>query len=387
MGCFYVESPATRLLLKKLWTTMPPAQRAQADVFEYLVAVSSIIRPAANVFADDFVRRAHGQPYRALHPLLETVLAETHGIMVYQEDVMKVAVALGGFSVHDGDQLRKVLSKKHKERQLRDYQRQFYAGAAARQISRAVVDQVWAMMMSFAGYSFCKPHSASYAQVSFKSAYLRAHYPAEFLAAVISNQGGYYSAFAYLSEGRRMGLTILPPDINASDWAYRGSGRAIRVGLMQLKALREDFAKHIVAEREARGPYRSLQHFLDRLTPEIAQTTLLIKAGCFDSVAGELTRPALIWRLFADPRVANPVRVTCRFPRSIPLTGSSRTSWSYSDFPSAGIRWIASPTCAQACRLSRERPGPARRQGRSRLLGWMVTEKIVSTKKASPWSL
>ena len=90
---------------------MPPAQRARTDVFEYLVAVSSIIRPAANVFADDFVRRAHGQPYRALHPLLETVLAETHGIMVYQEDVMKVAVALGGFSVHDGDQLRKILSK------------------------------------------------------------------------------------------------------------------------------------------------------------------------------------------------------------------------------------------------------------------------------------
>ena len=114
MGCFYVESPATRLLLRKLWAGMPPARRAQADVFEYLVVVSSIIRPAANVFADEFVRRAHGQRYRSLHPLLDEVLAETHGIMVYQEDVMKVAVALGGFSIEDGDQLRKVLSKKHK---------------------------------------------------------------------------------------------------------------------------------------------------------------------------------------------------------------------------------------------------------------------------------
>ena len=115
MGCFYVESPATRLLLKKLWTGMPPAKRADADVFEYLIIVSSIIRPAANVFADEFVRRAHGHPYRSLHPLLDEVLAETLGIMVYQEDVMNVAVAVGGFSVHDGDQLRKVLSKKHKE--------------------------------------------------------------------------------------------------------------------------------------------------------------------------------------------------------------------------------------------------------------------------------
>ena len=102
--------------------------------------VSSIIRPAANVFADEFVRRAHGQRYRSLHPLLDEVLAETHGIMVYQEDVMKVAVALGGFSVEDGDQLRKVLSKKHKARQLRDYQQQFYEGASARGLGRPVID-------------------------------------------------------------------------------------------------------------------------------------------------------------------------------------------------------------------------------------------------------
>ncbi|KXK00105.1 MAG: DNA polymerase III subunit alpha, partial [Nitrospira sp. OLB3] len=190
MGCFYVESPATRLLLKKLWAGMPPDRRAQADVFEYLIVVSSLIRPAANVFTDEFVRRAHGRPYKSLHPLLDEVLVETHGIMVYQEDVMKVAVGLGGFSVEDADQLRKVLSKKHKARQLRDYRRQFYEGATVRGLRRSVIDDVWAMIMSFAGYSFCKPHSASYAQVSFKSAYLRAHYPAEFIAAVISNQGG-----------------------------------------------------------------------------------------------------------------------------------------------------------------------------------------------------
>ena len=306
MGCFYVESPATRLLLRKLWAGMPPARRAQADVFDYLVIVSSIIRPAANVLADEFVRRAHGQRYRSLHPLLDEVLAETLGIMVYQEDVMKVAVALGGFSVEDGDQLRKVLSKKHKARQLRDYQHQFYEGAAARGLVRPVIDAARAMIMSFAGDSFCKPHSASYAQVSFKSAYLRAHYPAEFIAAVVSNQGGYYSAFAYLSEGRRMGLTILSPDINASDWVYRGSGNTVRVGLMQIRSLEEDFATRILTEQQTNGPYRSLSDFLDRVRPETAQATLLIKAGCFDSIAGELTRPALLWRLFASQATKPP---------------------------------------------------------------------------------
>ncbi len=299
MGCFYVESPATRLLLKKLWTTMPAARQALADDFEYLTIVSSMIRPAAHRFSDDFVRRAHGQPYRILHPALHDVLGETFGIMVYQEDVMNVAVALGGFSIEDGDQLRKVLSKKHKQRQLHDYQRQFCAGALARGTSVPVIEQIWAMIMSFAGYSFCKPHSASYAQVSFKSAYLRAHYPAEFIAAVISNQGGFYSTFAYLSEARRMGLTILPPDLNESDWVYQGQAREVRVGLMQVKGLRQDLVTALVAQRTTGGPFRSLQDFLDRLHPDPSQIRLLIKAGCFDRIAGELTRPALFWRLLA----------------------------------------------------------------------------------------
>ena len=382
MGCFYVESPATRLLLKKLWTGMPPARRARADVFDYLVIVSSIIRPAANVFVDEFVRRAHGHPYRSLHPLLDQILAETLGIMVYQEDVMNVAVALGGFSVHDADQLRKVLSKKHKERQLRDYQRQFYEGAAGRGIPRQVIDHVWAMIMSFAGYSFCKPHSASYAQVSFKSAYLRAHYPAEFLAAVVSNQGGYYSAFAYLSEGRRMGLTILPPDINASEWAYRGSGQIVRVGFMQIKSLHEALATRILTERETNGPYRSLQDMLDRVKPEIAQATLLIKAGCLDSIAGELTRPALLWRLFASQTTTSPGYLP--IPPEYEVQKRLAHEWELFGFPLnchpldlfkdmlTHIPHISAMDLAQHV------------GEQVTMIGWLVTEKIISTKKGEP---
>ncbi|HMS84722.1 MAG TPA: DNA polymerase III subunit alpha [Nitrospira sp.] len=382
MGCFYVESPATRLLLRKLWAGMPPTRQAVADVFEYLVVVSSIIRPAANVFADEFVRRAHGQRYRSLHPLLDDVLHETHGIMVYQEDVMKVAVALGGFSVEDGDQLRKVLSKKHRARQLRDYQRQFYEGATARDIQQHVIDAIWAMIMSFAGYSFCKPHSASYAQVSFKSAYLRAHYPAEFIAAVVSNQGGYYSPFAYLSEGRRMGLTILPPDINVSVWAYGGSGTTLRVGLMQIKGLQEDLAKRITAEREQHGPYRSLSDFLSRVKLDYAQAKLLIKAGCLDSVSGELTRPALLWRIFAAQATKPPTYIP------IPMEYSAQKKLHHElalfGFPLrchpldlftevlAGISRILAKDLDQY--VGQE----------VILIGWLLTEKIVSTKKGEP---
>ncbi len=299
MGCFYIESPATRQLLTKLWKGMPAERRATADVFEYLVIVSSIIRPAANQFIREFVRRAHGGVYRVLHPAVELVLAETHGIMVYQEQVTKVAVMLAGFSIEEGDQLRKVLTKKHKQRQLQDYRSQFYQGALRHGVTRPVIDAIWDMIMSFSGYSFCKPHSASYAQVSFKSAYLRAHYPAEFMAAVISNQGGFYSTFAYLSEARRMGLTVLPPDINESKWEYTGGGRTIRVGLMQIKHLSHALVDRILTERKAGGPFCSFQDFLRRVNSEVAQARILIKAGCCDSIKGELTRPALLWRLHA----------------------------------------------------------------------------------------
>ena len=382
MGCFYVESPATRLLLKKLWTTMPTAQQAQADDFEYLTIVSSMIRPAAHRFADDFIRRAHGQPYRALHPTLHDALSETFGIMVYQEDVMKVAVALGGFSIEDGDQLRKILSKKHKQRQLRDYQRQFYAGALVRGAELRAIEQIWAMIMSFAGYSFCKPHSASYAQVSFKSAYLRAHYPAEFMAAVISNQGGFYSTFAYVSEARRMGLTIQPPDLNGSDWAYQGREKNLRVGLMQIKGLRKEVVDDVMAKRAAQGPFRSLQDFLERVGPDPSQVRLLIKAGCFDCLAGELTRPALLWRLLAW-REHSPPRYL-PIPPEYPLSRLIAEEIETFGFPlrchpldlvPAGH---VPPTVVPACDM-------ARHIGRSiTMMGALITEKVVHTKQGDP---
>ncbi len=300
IGCFYIESPATRLLLKKLWTGMPGARQEVADLFEYLVIVSSLVRPAANRYIREFVRRAHGHSYQPLHPQLEDVLKETHGIMVYQEDVTKVAMVLAGFSIEDADQLRKVLTKKHKERQLQDYKAQFFREAQARGVSPMITNRIWDMIMSFAGYSFCKPHSASYAQVSFKSAYLRAHYPAEFMAAVISNQGGFYSAFAYLSEARRMGLMVLPPDINTSEWHYTGHGSTIRIGFMQIKGLKQALVTQMLAERSANGRFQSFQEFLARVRPEPAQVRCLIKAGCCDSIAGEVTRPGLLWRAHAQ---------------------------------------------------------------------------------------
>jgi len=377
IGCFYIESPATRLLLNKLWREMPPDRLVVADVFEYLVMVSSLVRPATNPFVEEFIRRAQKGSCPSWHARLDGVLDETHGIMTYQEDVSKVAMALADFSVEDADQLRKIISKKHKRRQLRDYYHQFCRGAAKNGASPGTIRTIWKMIMSFAGYSFCKPHSASYAQVSFKSAYLRVHYPAEFIAAVISNQGGFYSTFAYVSEARRMGLAILLPDVNESDWTYRGEGERLRMGLMQVKTIPEKLGAHIVEEREKNGPYRSFHDFLRRVDMEPAHVRALVRAGCCDSIAGELTRPALLWRLYAG-------KVAGSGPLPVPddYTAAQKRAHEIESF---GFLASRHPLTLYRRQIERLRPVPASQMHRFighriTMVGWLVTEKAAETK-------
>lgn len=297
IGCFYLESPSVRLLLRKIWGTAPPEQTLELDLFEVLVQASSIIRPAANTFIQEYVARLKGKKWDPLHPLLDQVLSETHGIAIYQEQITQIAMAMAGFTAVEGDQLRKVITKKHREKKLADYRTKFFAGGGKNGVAAEILETVWEQILSFAGYSFCKPHSASYALVSAKAAYLKANYPAEFMAAVISNQGGYYSPFAYVSECRRLGLTILPPDINGSQRHYTGTGTEVRVGLMQIEGLTRETVTAIVAERAARGPFTSFSAFLHRLPVNQCDVQRLVKAGCFDSIAPLPQRPALLWQL------------------------------------------------------------------------------------------
>ncbi|MBN2012732.1 DNA polymerase III subunit alpha [candidate division KSB1 bacterium] len=287
IGVFYVESPAMRLL----------QQKAKTGDFEHLVIHSSMIRPAANVYIIEYLKRLHGEPYEPLHPLLGEILSETYGIMCYQEDVSKVAMALANFDAVEADQLRKILSHKRAGKKMEDYCDKFYRGARANGVDTATIDKIWHMIMSFTGYSFCKPHSASYALVSFKSCYLRAHFPAEFMAAVVSNQGGYYSTFAYISEARRMGLTVQLPDVNKSLWHYTGRNRDIRVGFMQLKGVTKGAIDRLLDERDVNGPYTSFHDFLRRVKPNPVDGKILIKAGVFDELEPTKTRPELMWQL------------------------------------------------------------------------------------------
>ena len=237
MGVFYTESPASRALCAK----------SRADTFDLLVLNTSIIRPASNRYIRTYLERLHGAPYEPLHPVLRDTLAETFGVMVYQEDVVNVCAVFAGMPLATADGLRKSLSKKRPAKQLAGYAEEFFAGALALGRDPEIIKKVWQMIMSFAGYSFCKGHSASYIQVAQHSCYLRAHYPAEFMAAVLGNGGGFYHPFAYVAEAMRMGLTVHPPDVNASDFRCTGWGSEVRIGLQFVKGLSAEGAERMLS--------------------------------------------------------------------------------------------------------------------------------------------
>lgn len=297
-GVFYFESPATRQVLTKVASGFTFDEYLRLDHFLLNVVVTSIIRPASNRSIKTWVSRLHGSPWSPPHPLLMPVLEETLGVMVFQEQLSQAAIHMAGFDAAEADVLRKVVSKKHREKKLRDFHERFVRGATERGAGIDVIEDVWQMMMGFDGYSFCKPHSASYTMVAYKSAYLRAHYPAEFIASVISNGGGYYSTFGYISEAKRMGLRIFPPDINLSEVKYTGGDRDIRVGLMQIKEVSRDALDAVIHERKKNGPFGTIDEFLARTGRNIhlQDARQLIKAGCFDNIDTGLKRPGIVWK-------------------------------------------------------------------------------------------
>lgn len=317
--------------------------------------------------------------------------------MVFQEQLSQAAIHLAGFNPAEADTLRKVVSKKHKEKKLRGFYARFVLGACERGVSMEVIEDVWHMMMGFDGYSFCKPHSASYTLVAYKSAYLRAHYPAEFMASVISNGGGYYSTFGYLSEARRMGLKILPPDINQSETKYTGKNREIQVGLMQLKALSQEGRELIIHERYKNGPFTGFEDFLLRVGRylHLQDVRILIKAGCFDSIACGINRPSLMWQalrffgrkhqeeklptLFSTPTILSPLKQP-PYPKSLMLKHELET---------LGLLLSLHPleryeNILKGLDFVRARDLRAHIGKRVTTIGWLVTGKTVHTKDGEP---
>ena len=278
MGCFYVESPAMRMLLAKL----------QCEDYLTLVAASSIIRPgvARSGMMRAYIERFHatrkGEKYESIHPKMDELMAETFGVMVYQEDVIKVAHHFAGLTLTEADVLRRGMSGKYRSREeFKRVEEKFFENCKAKAYPQHVIERVWYEIESFSGYSFAKGHSASYAVESYQSLYLKAHYPLEFMVGVINNFGGFYQTEFYFHEARMNGAKISAPCINKSEYLTTIYSDEIYIGFIHLKSLENKVAKQIDAERKRNGQYKNLHDFLNRVDLGLEQLRILIRIGAF----------------------------------------------------------------------------------------------------------
>lgn len=290
IGCFYVESPAMRGLLKKL----------RCDNYISLVAASSIIRPgvAQSGMMREFIYRFHHQDnIRYLHPVMEDQLKETYGVMVYQEDVIKVCHHYAGLDLADADVLRRAMSGKYRSRKEFDkLVQRFHEGALALGRDQATTDEVWRQVSSFAGYSFSKAHSASFAVESYQSMYLKSYFPIEHMVAVLNNDGGFYPRWLYVHEAKRMGARVHLPCVNKSTDRVCVYGEEVYLGFWHLLELTSQSIETILSERAQNGMYTSLDNFMLRTSLSIEQTIILIRIGAFRFTGKN--KKELLWEVY-----------------------------------------------------------------------------------------
>ncbi|WP_197464743.1 helix-hairpin-helix domain-containing protein [Sphingobacterium populi] len=304
IGCFYIESPAMRGLLRRL----------KCADYRTLVAASSIIRPGvaqSGMMKEYIFRHNYPDQFEYMHEVFREHLGDTYGIMVYQEDVIKIAMHFGGLSAADGDVLRRAMSGKGRSLEaLQQVRHNFFASCAAKGHSSKLSEEVYRQIESFAGYSFCKAHSASYAVESYQSLYLKVYYPIEFMVAVINNQGGFYRTEVYVHEARMSGAIIQNPCVNHSDISTTVYGSNVYLGFMHLQGLESKLADQIVAQRLQQGAYISLEDLLLRVPMgiESIQTLIFIGALRFTGKSkSELLVQARLLLLAFKPQARQPV--------------------------------------------------------------------------------
>jgi len=318
VGIFQLESPAQRALQSRL----------KADNIEDVVASVALIRPGpiqGNMVDPFLARRKGAEPISYLHPELESILAKTYGVVLFQEQVIEIAIKIAGFTPGEADDLRRVMTHHRSHRQMQEIGENFIRKARARGVSKEVADTVFSYIQSYAGYGFCEAHAAAFGDTAYKTAYLLRHHPAHFYAALLSNQPmGFYSPHTLVNEARLHGLAIHPPEVNRSEKAFTVEQRsaisaqpsadstprlshnlqsaicnlqsswAIRVGLQQVRGMSESVLDKILAAREDR-PFTSLPDFVARthISRDLVENLLL--CGAFDAL--DPNRKKLLWEL------------------------------------------------------------------------------------------
>jgi DNA polymerase III alpha subunit len=344
----------------------------------------------------EFIAR-HKDPSRRkyLVPEMEIYLGETYGVMIYQEDVIKVAHHIAGLSLEEADLLRRAMSgKMRSHKAMQQIVDNFFSSAKEKGLTDYQAKELWRQIESFAGYSFCKAHSASFALLSYQVAFLKAHYPAEFMASVLNNGGGFYSAAVYVQEAKRLGLKVELPSVNESYFEYTGKEKSIRIGLMGIKNLSRRAIDIIIEERKRNGKYISLADFLVRTKLAYEETAMLIRCGamgCFRQ-----TRPTLMRLLdvyLHRRKIIDESYNDLFMSETFKLEEEVKTKKNYSlseicneEYESFGYmvtrhplhffkEWIEQPGIVPAKDMLRNRGR------RVKMIGWYMTSKRIKTRK------
>ena len=405
MGVFQIESPAMRGLLRTM----------KARTLEEIAQALALIRPGASEYGSKelFVKRLRGEEeIEYAHPALKEILGDSLGVCIFQEQVMHISQTLGSMSLAEADLVRRASANFSGRSDRERLRGKFLKAAGMMGLTSQQREETWMMVEKFAGFGFCKAHAATYADISYRMAYLKTHHPAEFLAAMCSAGAGFYHVSAYVEEAKRWGIAVRLPSVNHSRMEYTaeddGDGkRALRVGLMQVRRLRVETITAIVRARGEGGAFQSLEDFLRRVPVERDEIESLIKCGAFDEMGDEtnddarrMTRPELLWHwnlLQADK--------SARARASVPIgVGQAFLPVVFADEEKNGQTRMSVPqyTLEQKVRYEREilevcvsghpldflpRNGetwsdelPNLRGKRVTLCGWVVTYRHVGTK-------
>jgi len=299
LGVFQSESPGMKQLLQGLKVTSP----------KELAIALSLIRPgpASGGMKSEFIKRhVHHKPFEYLHPSLKPLLQDTHGVMLYQEDVMRIAVDIAGYSVAEADRFRSEVSKKVSAARVQAQYKEFvYLRSHQHGIDRDSAEQIWEQILQFAAYSFCKAHATVYARIAWQTAWLKAHHPQAFYCSLFNNHHGMYPLRVYVWDAMRHGIGVVAPHVNRSDHLWRIEGRRIRTPLSRIKGLNHDTVTAIVSEQKKR-PFDNLNDLRRRVAFRKGQLEPLVSVGACDGLGA--TRPAMLAQLeFPVPDLRQPL--------------------------------------------------------------------------------
>lgn len=376
MGCFQTESPGMRGLLKKM----------QIDGMNDVIIAVAAIRPgAADSGMKELYIQRRGGLVKTEYPLpaLEPVLEETHGVIIYQEQVMQVATEVAGFTLAQGDVLRKAMTKSRNRKTLLSMHDQFINGAKKKGLAKLQAEQIWQFLANFVGYGFNKAHSATYGVIAYQTAYLKYYFPVQYMTAVLNNHGGFYSKAAYIEECRRMGIELLPPDVNHSQREFTCHENSIRVGLDVIYELTDKTKERIILEQQ-KLLFKDYYDFVQRVQPREGEVVNLIKCGALRSL--DMNEPRLLLQnklFFRHKRNRN---LTEALLQNVQLQPYNKYQWVLNEMEMLDFAVTDHPLMVYEDKIDWQQITPSfkleeKKGERIRFAGWVVTTRRVATKK------